>query len=96
MNPGAIAEGRVVSNMLAMPANQISNPILLVVLVIPDYWLIHAIGCKRKSEDGVREYARRRKFKLNELLARGSTYRTKGPTRRRGRLRPEIILGRID
>ena len=72
------------SDMLAMPAIQISNPILLVVLVIPDYWLIHVIEYERKSGEGVREYARRRKFKLNEGLTPGDTHRTKGPTRRRG------------
>jgi hypothetical protein len=52
------------SDMLAMPAIQISNPILLVVLVIPDYWLIHVIEYERKSGEG--EYTRRRKLKLNE------------------------------
>jgi hypothetical protein len=84
LNPGAIAEGRVVPNMLAMPAIQVSNPILLVVLMIPYYWLIHVIEYERKSGEGVREYTRRRKFKLNEGLVRGDTHRTKRPTRRRG------------
>jgi hypothetical protein len=72
------------SDMLAMPAIQISNPILLVVLVISDYWLIHVIEYERKSGEGVREYTRRRKLKLNEGLVRGDTHRTKRPTRRRG------------
>ena len=50
------------SDMLAMPAIQIGNPIPLVILVIPDYWLIHVIENDRKSGDGGREEARERKL----------------------------------
>jgi hypothetical protein len=52
-NPWARAEGRVMSDMLAMAAIQIGYPILLVILVKSDYWLIHEIEQERKSMERI-------------------------------------------
>jgi hypothetical protein len=38
--------------MLAMPAIQISNPVVLVILVESDYWLIHGDFLERISSGG--------------------------------------------
>ena len=79
-------------DMLAMSAIQISNPIVLVILVKSDDGLIHGFSNERRSGNGRKmsdENIKRLCLKQTEKLKEGTH-------KKEGSLRPEIILGRID
>lgn len=43
-HPRAVSEGRLVSDMLAMTTGQFSNPVAMLILVVPDDRLLHVVG----------------------------------------------------
>ena len=49
LNPWPVAEGRVMSDMLAMSALQIGNPVVQLILVKSSYGLIHGVSSRGMS-----------------------------------------------